>query len=82
MARSVRLADSGAKAGRGRWRRRSTWLLLLPFLGLLYPALYARDSPRLGSLPFFIWYQLGWVVLGALATGIVHLLRAGSGQES
>ena len=31
--------------------------------------------PAVGGLPFFVWYQLAIVVLGAAVTGAVYLLR-------
>jgi hypothetical protein len=56
-------------------RRPSRWwyaLLVLPFAGLLYPPLYARDSPELFGFPFFYWYQFAWVPTAALLTWIVY----------
>jgi hypothetical protein len=56
-------------------RRVSRWwylLLVLPFAGLLYPPLYARDSPELFGFPFFYWYQLAWVPITAALTFIVY----------
>ncbi|MHB8141208.1 MAG: DUF3311 domain-containing protein [Vulcanimicrobiaceae bacterium] len=52
------------------------WYLLLvfPFIGLLWPALYNRASPALLGLPFFYWYQLAWVILTSLILGAVYLL--------
>ena len=50
-------------------------LLLIPFLGLLVPGVYARRDPMLFGFPFFYWYQFAWVPLGALLTMIVFLLR-------
>jgi hypothetical protein len=47
-------------------------LLLLPFIGLLYPPLYATDSPELFGFPFFYWYQLAWVPVAALLTWFVY----------
>ena len=47
-------------------------LLLLPFIGLLWPPFYAKDAPRLGGFPFFYWYQFLWVLLGAGLTGVVY----------
>jgi hypothetical protein len=47
-------------------------LLALPFAGLLYPPLYARDSPELFGFPFFYWYQFAWVPAAALLTWIVY----------
>jgi Protein of unknown function (DUF3311) len=47
-------------------------LLLLPFIGLLYPPLYATDSPELFGFPFFYWYQLAWVPVAAAITWFVY----------
>ena len=46
------------------------WLLLLPFLALVDPALYARTNPALFGIPFFFWYQLAWAILVAGLLGI------------
>jgi hypothetical protein len=56
-------------------RRPSRWwyvLLVLPFVGLLYPPLYAKDSPELFGFPFFYWYQFAWVPIAALLTWTVY----------
>ncbi len=58
--------------------RRADWpllLLLVPFVALLIPPIYARIDPKLGGVPFFVWYQFVWVVLGALLTALVYRLR-------
>ncbi len=49
-------------------------LLLLPALGLLFPALYARTTPTLLGFPFFYWYQFAWVFLTAAITWLVYVL--------
>ena len=46
-------------------------LLVLPFLGTLFPQLYNRPEPALFGLPFFYWYQLAWVVVTAVLLSIV-----------
>lgn len=55
-------------------RRRSKWVLLLvlPYLGLCFPQLYARSTPALWGFPFFYWYQFAWVVLASALMGIVY----------
>lgn len=68
-----------APAGRASWAR---LLLVVPFIGLLVPAWYAHAEPRLAGIPFFIWYQFLWVVLGVAATGLVYLTENGGGGES
>ena len=49
-------------------------LLLLPALGLLFPAVYARATPALFGFPFFYWYQFVWVFLTAGITWLVYVL--------
>ena len=48
------------------------WLLLLPFLALLYPPLYAHLTPRIWGIPFFYWYQAVWLVITAAITTLVY----------
>lgn len=39
-------------------RRRVRWvylLLIVPFVGLLFPTLYAHHDPTLAGIPFYIW---------------------------
>jgi hypothetical protein len=57
-----------------RTARSRGWLLLLllPYLGLCFPALYARKEPALWGFPFFYWYQFVWVVLTAGLLGVVY----------
>jgi hypothetical protein len=49
-------------------------LLALPYLGLCFPALYARATPAIFGFPFFYWYQFAWVVLTSLLLGVVYKL--------
>jgi hypothetical protein len=52
----------------------SPWalLLLLPYLGLCFPQIYARATPTLWGFPFFYWYQFAWVILAAIIMGFVY----------
>jgi Protein of unknown function (DUF3311) len=59
---------------RGRWAR---LLLIIPFVALLFPTLYAHSEPRVAGIPFFIWYQFLWVILGVGITGLVYALNRG-----
>jgi hypothetical protein len=47
-------------------------LLVLPFVGTLLPPFYNHARPVLFGMPFFYWYQLGWVIVGAILTAIVY----------
>lgn len=55
-----------------RWRRLALLLLLAPFIGTLWVASYASLTPELWGIPFFYWYQLLWIVIGAALTIIVY----------
>ena len=52
--------------------RRWYLLLAVPFLGLVYPPLYATEDPELLGFPFFFWYQFAWVPLTAGLTYFVY----------
>ena len=51
-----------------RW----TWLLVIPLLGTLIPTIYNTNDPELIGIPFFYWYQLMWIIIGAILTAIVY----------
>jgi hypothetical protein len=55
-------------------KRFSPWslLLFLPALGLMFPGLYARQTPQLFEIPFFYWYQIAWILLSAIITAVVY----------
>ncbi|MEI9979461.1 MAG: DUF3311 domain-containing protein [Edaphobacter sp.] len=55
-------------------RRRSPWVLLLvlPYLGLCFPQIYARSTPALWGFPFFYWYQFFWVVAASALLGVTY----------
>lgn len=56
------------KHSRSRW----VWLLLLPYLGLCFPQVYAHSQPVLWGFPFFYWYQFAWVIAASALLGIVY----------
>ena len=60
-----------------RGRASDLWLILLlvPFVALLWVPFYGHATPKLGPIPFFIWYQFLWVILGAAIVYLVYLLR-------
>jgi hypothetical protein len=57
---------------RSHWPR---FLLVLPFLGVLWVPFYNRIEPSLAGIPFFYWYQLAWVILGAVVVLAVYLIE-------
>jgi Protein of unknown function (DUF3311) len=50
-------------------------LLLIPFIAVLWVPLYNRMEPAWIGIPFFYWYQLLWVILGAAIIAIVYRLE-------
>jgi hypothetical protein len=48
------------------------FLLLIPFIGLLWVPFYNQPLPALFGFPFFYWYQLLWVFVTALLIWIVY----------
>ncbi len=61
-------AQTPSTAARTRWKL----FLLLPYLGLCFPFLYARNSPTLFGFPFFYWYQFLWVLLASAIMALVY----------
>ncbi len=55
-------------------RARFGWKLLLvvPYLALCFPIVYARNAPALWGFPFFYWYQFAWVGLSSAIMGLVY----------
>ncbi len=47
-------------------------LLILPYLGLCFPQIYARSTPALWGFPFFYWYQFAWVIAASALLAIVY----------
>ena len=68
------MTDSGPPRTHTGARVLVTILLLVAVLGTLIVPIYARSSPKLGSFPFFYWYQLLWVPVTALLTTICYLI--------
>jgi hypothetical protein len=46
-------------------------LVILAAVGLWVP-LYNRAEPSLLGVPFFYWFQILWIVVGALITGLAY----------
>jgi hypothetical protein len=64
-----------AMAGLSKKGRAWSWwylLLLVQFVAMLWPPFYNRVEPYWVGLPFFYWYQLLWIIIGAALTGIVY----------
>ncbi len=50
-------------------------LFLIPMIAVLWVPFYNRVEPSLGGIPFFYWYQLALVLVGAAVVLTVYLLE-------
>jgi hypothetical protein len=48
--------------------------LLIPLVALLWVSSYSKETPRLGGIPFFFWYQFLWVLITSMLTYTAHRL--------
>jgi hypothetical protein len=58
--------------------RRVLWarlLLILPFIAMLWVSSYDSVDPMVAGIPFFYWYQLLWVLIGAALIGFVYAME-------
>ena len=51
------------------------FLLLLPFVAVLWVPFYNRVQPTIWSFPFFYWFQLLWIILSGVIIGLVYILE-------
>jgi Protein of unknown function (DUF3311) len=60
----------------GRQSGWSWWylLLLIQFIAILWVPFYNTASPAWYGIPFFYWYQMLWVIIGAVLTAIVYFV--------
>jgi hypothetical protein len=63
------MVEPGKKQSGWRW-----WylLLLIQYVAVLWPPFYNKLDTYWGGIPFFYWYQLLWVLIGAALTAIVY----------
>jgi membrane protein implicated in regulation of membrane protease activity len=66
-----------------RSRHPLTWalltiLILAPIVATLWVPFYARSKPTVAGFPFFYWYQLMWVPIVAVTSGLAYaIVRSG-----
>jgi len=63
--------DTNRRRAHSGW---SWWYLLfvIQFIAVLWPPFYNSVEPSWAGVPFFYWYQLLWVIIGAILTAIVY----------
>jgi hypothetical protein len=74
MAEQGEKAQRPGEAAKKRLRAGTKYYLLLvaPFVGMLWVPFYNRVEPRAGTIPFFYWYQFGWIGVSAVLTAVVY----------
>jgi hypothetical protein len=61
---------SPARGARSPW----LWLLVLPWIAMIWVPSYNRVEPTWWGFPFFYWYQLLWVLISAVITAFVYFM--------
>ena len=56
------------------WRYWPRLLLIIPFGLVAWVPFYNRIEPTLWGIPFFYWYQLAAIIVGALVVMTVYFL--------
>ena len=73
--------DADAHKASNAW----LWLLLLPWIAMIWVPSYNKVEPQLFDFPFFYWYQLAWVLISAVITAVVYFKTkqrtTGSGSQ-
>jgi hypothetical protein len=64
-----------ADKSRRRGFRAVHLLLLIPYAAILWVPSYDRIAPAIAGIPFFYWYQMLWIALGAAVMIPVYLVE-------
>lgn len=62
-----------AHADADRAAKRWLWLLIVPWIAMVWVPSYNKVDPQLWGFPFFYWYQLAWVLASAVITALVYV---------
>ena len=49
--------------------------LIVPYVAVLWVPFFNRSEPAIAGIPFFYWYQMLWIALGALLLLPVYLIE-------
>jgi hypothetical protein len=70
--------NTGANRSSKHW----LWLLLLPWIAMIWVPSYNKVEPQLFEFPFFYWYQLLWVLISAVITALVYFKTRSKSSKS
>ena len=73
------MADNSTKKRRGF--RLAHLLLFVPYVAILWVPFYDAREPQISGVPFFYWYQLLWIVLGAVLLLPAYLAEMRDGDR-
>jgi Protein of unknown function (DUF3311) len=62
-------------------RRRWYWLLLIPYVAMLWVPSFNSMDPKFSGIPFFYWYQFVWIAGTAAIILTVYILAHGGRRE-
>jgi len=70
------MSERSESGRRGGW---SWWylLFLVQLAAVVWLPFYNRAEPSFIGLPFFYWYQLFWIIIGAVFTAVVYFATEG-----
>lgn len=55
-------------------------LLIVPFIAVLWTPFYNSSEPSLAGVPFFYWYQMLWILLGAALLYPIYRVELRDGE--
>jgi len=70
-----------AEKPKGRGFRPIYLLLAIPYIAVLWVPSYNRIEPAFYGIPFFYWYQMLWIALGAAVLIPVYLRDERRGED-
>ena len=59
-------------ADANRAAKRWLWLLVIPWIAMIWVPSYNKVEPQVGGFPFFYWYQLLWVPITSFLIWIAY----------
>lgn len=62
-------------------RRGWYWLLILPYVFMLWVGSFNKLEPSFNGIPFFYWYQFVWIALTAAIIWSVYALAHGGDRR-
>lgn len=69
-------------ADANRAAKRWLWLLVIPWIAMIWVPSYNKIDPQLWGFPFFYWYQLFWVLISAVITAFVYIKTKDTSKQS